>query len=70
MLGPIATMQFARYGLIEVNLYLSGWVGVRWVAGLNGNKTNSAKLGFTWTEFGNITSIDPVISFFDRTNQP
>ena len=49
MLRPIATMQFARYGLIKVNLYLFWWVGGLvangWVAGLNGNETNSAKLG-------------------------
>ena len=53
MLRPIAGMQFARYDLIEVNLYSSGWVSGGWVAGLNGIETNSAKLGLTGAEFGN-----------------
>ena len=37
---------------------MAGWVvgcvGVGWVAGLNENITNSAKLGLTEAEFGNI----------------
>ena len=51
LLGPIATMQCARFGFFELNLYLSGWVG-GWVAGLNENKVNSAELGLTGAEFG------------------
>ena len=32
---------------------MGGWMGVEWVAGLNENITNSAKLGLTGAEFGN-----------------
>ena len=33
--------------------WLGGWVSGGWVAGLNENITNSAKLGLTRAEFGN-----------------
>ena len=35
--------------------WVGGWVGVGWVAGLNEDITNSAKLGLTGAEFGKMT---------------
>ena len=74
MLEPIAIMSFASYGLFEVNSYLSGWVvgwvGVGWVAGLNENITNSAKLGLTWAEFGNILLAFLIVIFLKIYDYP
>ena len=41
-------------------------MGVGWVAGLNENITNSAKLGLSWAEFGNKSLIR--IKFHQQAN--